>query len=158
MRRADKEVTDRQGREEILKACKTCHLGMVDDGIPYVVPLSYGYELREDGTLELYFHSAGEGRKIDILRKNNQVCFEMSQEGEAIHADTPCDYGYYYYSLIGNGRVCFVEDVQEKCKALSCIFYHQMGQNVEIQEKQASAVCIFKIVSKDYTGKREEKK
>lgn len=82
MRREDRSVTELDGIEAILKECRTCHLAMVDEGKPYVVPLSYGYQLNEDGTLTLYFHSAKEGRKLDILRKNNLVCFEISREGE----------------------------------------------------------------------------
>lgn len=157
MRRKDREVTDVLGLKEILDMCKTCHVAMVDNGKPYVVPLSFGYRLLEDGTLELYFHSAKEGRKMDILRNNPLVCFEMSQEGETVHADTPCNSGYYYSSLIGNGEVCFLNEVQEKCGALSRMFYQQTGQEIEFQEKQAETVCVYKIVSRDFTGKRKLK-
>jgi nitroimidazol reductase NimA-like FMN-containing flavoprotein (pyridoxamine 5'-phosphate oxidase superfamily) len=45
MIRKDREVTDINSIEEILKQCKTCHVAMVDDGLPYVVPLSYGYKI-----------------------------------------------------------------------------------------------------------------
>lgn len=158
MRRKDREVTDLAEIEEILKECKTCHLAMVDEGRPYVVPLSYGYQLQEDGTLELYFHSAKEGRKLDILRKNNQVCFEMSKEGEPVHADTPCNSGYYYSSVIGYGEVSFPEEVVEKCEALSYMFYQQTGRKVEFEEKQADSVCILKVVSRDFTGKRKPRR
>ena len=75
MRRADREVTDVKGIDEILQKCKTCHVAMVDNGAPYVVPLSYGYRIIGESVLELYFHSALEGRKLDILNSNNVVCF-----------------------------------------------------------------------------------
>lgn len=158
MRRNDREVTDLAEIEEILKECKICHLAMVDESRPYVVPLSYGYQLKEDGTLELYFHSAKEGRKLDILRKNNQVCFEMSQEGEVVQADTPCNSGYYYSCVIGYGEVSFPKTAEEKCKALCDIFYQQTGQKVEFEEKQADTVCILKVVSHDFTGKRKHRR
>ena len=80
MRRKDREVTDKNQIEEILKQCKTCHVAMVDNEKPYVVPLSYGYQILEDGTLELVFHSAKDGKKINILKKNPNVCFEISME------------------------------------------------------------------------------
>ena len=116
MRRKDREVNDIVEIEEIIKSCKTCHLAMVDDGMPYIIPLSFGYEIADD-VLTLYFHSAEEGRKIDILQKNNTVCFEMCYEGEAIYAkEAPCNSGYYYSSIIGNGKVDFITDISEKSK------------------------------------------
>lgn len=156
MRRKDREVTEMEEIKTILDACKTCHVAMVDEGMPYVIPLSYGYEI-EDSALTLYFHSAKEGRKIDILRKNNKVCFEMCQEGEPLHAETPCNSGYYFSSVIGNGEVVFIEETEEKCRALSKMFYQQSGKDMVFNEKQAQSVCVYKIVSKEFTGKRKRK-
>lgn len=72
MRRKDREVTDITEIKDILDLCKTCHLAMVDNNMPYVIPLSYGYEM-QDGTLTVYFHSAAEGKKIDILKNNGSI-------------------------------------------------------------------------------------
>lgn len=157
MRRNDREVTRTEDICEILDLCKTCHIAMVDEGIPYIVPLSYGYEMNEE-ELTLYLHSAYEGRKIDILKKNNQVCFEICDEGKPIYDKTPCNSGYYYSSIIGNGEVIFIEDIDEKKKALTKMFMHQAGKEVSFTEEQANTVCVYKIVSTDYTGKRKPKK
>ena len=156
MRRKDREVTDCNEIKNILNQCKTAHVAMIDKGMPYVVPLSYGYEL-ENEQLTLYFHSAKEGRKIDILKENNQVCFDISCEGEPLFAETPCNSGYYFSSIIGNGQVEFIENVEEKCKALRVMFYQQSGQEVLFTEEQAGTVCVFKIVSKDFTGKQKRR-
>ncbi len=102
MRRKDREVTDMAVIEEILQSCKTCHVAMIDGSEPYVVPLSYGWE-RNGNVLTLYFHCAWEGRKLEILRKNNRVCFEISREGKLLHAQVPCNLGYDYSSMIGYG-------------------------------------------------------
>jgi len=155
MRRKDREVTDIGEMEEILRLCRTCHVAMVDNGTPYVVPLSYGYRLLADNVLELFFHSALEGKKLDILKSNTNVCFEMAHEGEPVHSETPCNSGYYYSSIIGFGQVVFVEDVVEKCKALSIMFSHQSGREVIFTDEQAQGVCVFKVVSKDFTGKQK---
>jgi len=155
MRRKDREVTDINGIEEILLQCKTCHVAMVDDGEPYVVPLSYGYRIIDGNTLELYFHSAMEGRKIDILKQNNKVCFEMAFEGTPIHSETPCNSGYYFASIIGFGEVIFIEDSNEKCKMLSIMFKHQAGKDVSFTADQAKNVCVYKIISTNFTGKRK---
>jgi len=155
MRRKDREVKGWEGIEDIILRCRTCHLAMVDGGMPYVVPLSFGYRLMGGGTLELYFHSAREGRKMDILRRDNRVCFALSDEGAPLFADTPCDSGYYYSSVIGNGEAVFIDDPVEKCEALSFMFRHQSGRDVVFTPEQADAVCVYKVVSTDFTGKRK---
>lgn len=158
MRRADRQVTDIRDIEEILFSCKTCHVAMIDDGTPYVVPLSYGYRIIEGSALELYFHSAFEGRKLDILRKNNNVCFEMSYEGEPVNSENPCNSGFFYASVIGFGKAEFIEEsVNEKCEALSIMYKHQSGKDVVFSAEQAESVCVFKIISTGFTGKKKPK-
>jgi len=155
VRRKDREVTDIAGIEEILIQCKTCHVAMVDDGSPYVVPLSYGYKIIDRNMLELYFHSALEGRKLDILKSNSKVCYEMSYEGEPVHPETPCNSSYYYASVIGFGEAVFIEDAGEKAIALSALVKHQTGRDVVFTAEQTTSVCVFKIISTDFTGKRK---
>ncbi|MDR2699076.1 MAG: pyridoxamine 5'-phosphate oxidase family protein [Candidatus Methanoplasma sp.] len=155
MRRNDREIKGSKKIEEIILQCKTCRVAMVDDGMPYVVPMSFGYTLTNDGVLELYFHSAREGRKLNVLRKNGKVCFEISYEGEPLSADTPCSSGYYFGSVIGYGEAVFIEDADEKCKALSIMFRHQTGRDAAFTAAQAGNVCVFKIVSADFTGKKK---
>ena len=154
MRRKDREVTELAEIREILDLCKTCHVAMRDGEELYLVPLSYGYVL-EDGVLTLYFHSAQEGRKIDIWKKDPKVCFEICCEGEAVIGKTPCNSGYKFSSLIGWGEVQFIEDEQEKCRALSCMYAHQTGQDVTFTTQQAQTVCVYKIASERFTGKRK---
>ena len=153
MRRKDREVTDLNQIKKILDACKTCHLAMSDDGHPYVVPLSYAYLIIGE-TLTLFFHSAKVGRKIDILRENNNVCFEMCVEGEPVFAGkTPCNSGYYFSSIIGFGAAQFIEEPYEKCSALSLLMKHQANIDVDFTAAQADGVCVFKVSSTDFTGK-----
>ncbi len=154
MRRADKEVKNRDEIIDILNICKTATIAMVDNNVPYVLPMSYGYEFIED-SLVLYFHCAMEGRKLDILKENNVVCFNIFSEGKPVYAEIPCDSGYYFSSIIGNGKAEIVEDSAEKCYSLGRIFEHQAGRTVDFTKKQASTVCVFKIVSNDYTGKQK---
>lgn len=154
MRRQDREVNDIKVIQEILDMCKTASIAMVDDKVPYVVPLSYGYEIK-DNILYIYFHCAKEGRKTDILKRNNRVCFTIFNEGEPLYAKEPCNSGYYYSSIIGNGVAEFIENPADKRHALGKMFAHQSGKNVEFTEAQADSVCVFKIVAKDYTGKQK---
>ncbi len=154
MRRKDRAVTDMEAIGKIIKKCKVCHLAMVDKGSPYVVPLNFGYII-EGKALTLFFHSAGEGRKIDILKENGAVCFDMVYEGELDHhMDNPCGSGYFFESVMGSGNIEFVEDAGEKCKALTLLVKHQANQEVTFSAAQANGVCVYKVVSTDFTAKK----
>ena len=157
MRRKEREIADINEIEKIILQCRTCHVAMLSDGTPYVVPLSFGYKILYGNMLELYFHSALEGKKLDLLKKNNKVCFEMTYEGDLIHAEIPCKSGLYYASVIGYGEVVFIDDVDEKCEALSLLFQHQFRKEVIFTAAETENVCVFKIVSFDFKGKSNAK-
>jgi uncharacterized protein len=154
MRRKDREVTKFEDIKAIIEKCKVCHLAMVDDGRPYVIPMNFGYEL-DNNTLILYFHSAKSGRKIEILNKNNTVCFVMAVEGKLENITDPCNSGYYFESVLGFGRAEFIEDIPEKCKALTLLMKHQSSRDFTFTEQQANGVCVFRVISTDFTGKRK---
>lgn len=155
MRRKDREVKDLAEIEQIIAGCKVCHIAMAEEGKPYLVPMNFGYELKE-GILTLYFHSAREGKKIDVLKANGNVWFEMCIEGGPVYAkDIPCNSGFYYQSVMGSGKAEFVTDVQEKCKGLSLLMKQIVNAEVDFNEAQADMVSVIKIVSKDFTGKKK---
>ena len=116
MRRKEKEIIDKSEIESIIRKSMVCRLGLADNGRPYVVPLCFGYD---NGAL--FFHSAKEGRKIEILKKNNQVCFEFDIAPEIKTGKTACAWGMKYQSVIGFGKTLFVEDPDERRKALDVI-------------------------------------
>jgi uncharacterized protein len=152
MRRKDREISSIDEIKSIIEKCKVCHLAMVDKGLPYVVPLNFGYSI-DNGILTLFFHSARTGRKIDIMHENKEVCFEMAFEGTLSRITNPCNAGYYFESVIGFGYVEFIEDVQQKCRALSLLMKQQSGQDFTFTENQAETVCVFRVISTEFTGK-----
>ncbi|NJD04112.1 MAG: hypothetical protein FIA99_16290 [Ruminiclostridium sp.] len=79
MRRKYKEITDKQLINDILSKAEIIRLAMIDNGNPYLVAMNYAYI---DGCL--YMHSAKEGRKIDILSKNNKVAFQTDTGVELV--------------------------------------------------------------------------
>ncbi|RZB37859.1 MAG: uncharacterized protein SRB2_00961 [Desulfobacteraceae bacterium Eth-SRB2] len=85
IRRKDKEITDNAEIESIICRSMVCRLAMADKNRPYIVPLCFGYK---DNTL--YFHSAGQGKKLDMLKKNYSVCFEFDIDYEPIKSDKVC--------------------------------------------------------------------
>lgn len=155
MRRKDREVTKTEELLQIIDKCKVCRIGMLDDGQVYIVPLNFGY-IFENNQLSLYFHSAKEGKKLDIIKKNNNVCFEMDGEHKLTPADTPCRYSYAWESVIGNGWAEFIEDAAEKIKALNILMKHQTGTDFVFDEKAAQSVAVFKITATSISGKKHE--
>jgi nitroimidazol reductase NimA-like FMN-containing flavoprotein (pyridoxamine 5'-phosphate oxidase superfamily) len=162
MRRKDREVLGDENIAKIIEQCTTCHVAMLDDaGVPYVIPLSFGYSLK-DGILELYFHCAHVGKKLDCIRKNPNVAFSMCVENRIeIHEDNYCKSGRFYASVVGQGKAEIVEDVAEKCRGLSLLMERQAAgaaqsaasHKFEFTPEQVVTVTVFKITSTNFTGK-----
>ncbi len=157
MRRKDREITDTTTIFEIIARCKVIHLAMVDEGRPYTVAMNFGYE-RDGDALILYLHSACEGRKIAVLRKNPAVFFQMDCDGEPIMgtAENPCAYGWRYNSVTGSGTAEFLENGQEKAAALNRLLGHTAGTQHAFSFSPAALAktCVFRIRSVDMIGKR----
>jgi len=152
MRRKDREVTDINELLDIIQECRICHLGMQDDKGIYIVPLNYGFEY-VDNQLNLYFHSAKVGRKIDALKLNPNVCIEMDCDHRLIEGDKACDYSFGFKSIIGNGQASFVEDYNEKLKGLQLLMRHETMKEFEFDAKMVNMVTVMKVVVQDFSGK-----
>lgn len=183
MRRKDREVLGDENIAKIIEQCTTCHIAMEDDtnaGVPYVIPMSFGYSL-EGGVLELYFHCAHVGKKLDCIRKNPNVAFSMCVENRIeIHEDVYCKSGRFYASVVGQGKAEIIEDSAEKCHGLSLLMERQAAgepqsahalqpsgsaqsakpapsmhvpHKFEFTPAQAAAVTVLKITSTNFTGK-----
>ena len=153
MRRKDREVTDIRQIENIIEKAKVVHIGMIDDGVPYVVPMQYGYVFT-DGALTLYLHSAQEGRKIGCIKKNPNVFIELETDIALISGgDIPCKYSSAYASVMGNGTAKIVEDPKEKVFGLESIMKTQTGKAFTVSEEMAAAVSVIKISVPRVTAK-----
>lgn len=144
MRRKDREITDIKRIIEIIDNCKVFRVAMVDEGMPYVVPLNFGYDYK-DGSFEFYFHCAGEGRKLDIISKSSRVCFEMDCNHELTKAYDACGYSYNFSSVIGEGNAVIVENIEEKKRMLTVFMKHQTGKNFIFSDNEARSVTMCKI-------------
>jgi uncharacterized protein len=119
MRREEREIKDQAGILAIMTEALVCRLGFSDEGTPYVVPMNFGL-----GENCIYLHCAREGRKLDIIRKNAKVCFEMDLLREIRQSPAACGWGARFESVIGFGRAVLVEDPSEKKGALDRIMDH----------------------------------
>lgn len=152
MRRKDREVTDVNELRQIMDLCKVCRIGMEDQNGIYIVPMNFGYVFENDQFM-LFFHSANEGRKITALKEHGEVCFEMDCAHNLIHADSACQYGYLYQSIIGTGQVVFLDHPEDKKMALSAIMKHQTDRDFLFNDQEVKKVTVFKIVVQNCTGK-----
>jgi len=156
MRRKDKEITDINEKIAIIEKCKYCRLGLSENNYPYIVPMNYGY-VYENEKLILFFHGAKEGKKIGILKNNNNACFEIDCDTQLIEAEKPFDYGYAFKSIIGFGKVIFLETNEEKTSGLNKLMKHQTGNDIEytFSESDLNNVCVYKMDVEEFTGKQK---
>jgi nitroimidazol reductase NimA-like FMN-containing flavoprotein (pyridoxamine 5'-phosphate oxidase superfamily) len=153
IRRKDKEFTEKELMQKLLKSTQYITLAMVDDGMPYLVPLSHGYDEKNG---KIYIHSASEGKKLDVLRKNPNVW------GQAMH-----DHGYHkgecshlYASVMFKGKVHFIDEVEEKKHAFK-VMIDQLEPNMEDRDRFAKSTgipstVVMYIEVEEMTGKKSE--
>lgn len=152
MRRRDREVTDMNEIMHILEEGKVLHLGLSDKGMPYIVPMNYGFQM-EDGKLTFYLHGALEGRKLDVIKENPLCCAQIDCDGALVEGKVACQYGYSYYSLMGFGKATIVDDPSEKMKGLTLLMKEQTGRDFEFNEKLVSIVAVIRVDCDSFTAK-----
>ena len=149
MRRKEKEIINRADIEKILQASRVCRLAMVADNTPYIVPMSFGSRVGK-----MFFHSAGQGQKIELIKKNPRVCFEVDQVGKLKKAALACDWGVEYKSVIGWGKAELVSDLKEKTAALNIIMAHYSGKTFEYPDKMLDRTLVIQVTIDRITGKQ----
>ncbi len=149
MRRIEKKITDKQIIEEILQYADICRIAIMDGSLPYIVPLNYGYK---NGIL--YFHSAKDGRKIELLKKNNRVCFEVEDDFEILKDKKACKWGLKYRSVIGYGTVEFLENKDEKISGLDVLMGKYGSTNNFYDDETLEKVYVLKLTIETMTGKQ----
>ncbi|MFV0401519.1 MAG: pyridoxamine 5'-phosphate oxidase family protein [Oscillospiraceae bacterium] len=153
MRRKEREVSGLENLTAILDDCGVMHVGFAADNIPYIVPMDFGYRTEEE-KLILYFHCAGEGRKLDMLRKNSRVCFEADCGHSIITGDKACGWSAHYRSVMGEGVMELLESPEDKAAGLDAIMAKAgFSGKAEYSEKQLSAVRVLRLTADWVTGK-----
>ena len=150
MRRLDKQITDPEILNKILNESHICRLGLVENGEAYIVPVNFAHA---DGII--YIHSALAGRKIDIIRSNNRVSFEMELDHSLVTSDIPCGWTEKYRSIMGKGSIIIDNDMNSKKQGLDLIM-RKYGAKMELNydEKILARMMILKLTIESYTGKQ----
>jgi len=152
MTKRERQITDEAQITAILDAGKVLHLGLAVDNEPYVVPMNYGYT-RENGKLVMYLHSAVRGKKLDMIRANPRVFFEIDCDLVPFESELPCQYGLSYSSVMGKGIAHIVDDVEEKKKAMSILMKTQTNKDFTFEDRLVSVVAVIRIDVTAYTAK-----
>lgn len=156
MRRSDREITDSKKIDEIISRCHCCRLGFYDQGEVYIVPLNFGY-CREGGSRIFYFHSAKEGRKIDLIKSVPQVGFELDTGYALQPGETACQHSARFQSVMGAGRVALVEDAREKEAGLQRVMQHNTGRgDWPFSPAMLNSVCVFRLDVQKISCKEHE--
>lgn len=149
MRRKDQEIRDKAIIESIMRKEMVCRIALSDNNMPYIVPMNFGYKNNS-----LYLHSAKEGKKIEIIKNNNNVCFEIDTDHELIKSEKACSWGMKYRSVIGFGKAHLIDNSEEKRRALDIIMEHYSSKSsYDYLEKEIDNVAIIKIEIESIIGK-----
>jgi nitroimidazol reductase NimA-like FMN-containing flavoprotein (pyridoxamine 5'-phosphate oxidase superfamily) len=155
LRKSNKKITDDSVVIDLLNTCHTGRLGTVGtDGRPMVKPLSFAYcEGR------IYFHCARDGEKLDDIKRDNRVCFEVDLPIAYVKGtrDNPCRAEYLYRSVIANGQAVIVEDRAERLLALDCLMqkYQPEVEHGPYPEEKLALTCIVRIDIEEMSGKED---
>ena len=154
MRRTDREITDRADMLTILDKCRIIRLGLCDNDRAYIVPMNFAHE-DADGKLRIYLHCAHKGRKMDIIARNNKVCFEADCSHEQFEGNLPCSWTEKYESVMGEGTIKTISSKEEKIAALDIIMkrYGFPGKP-QYTDAAIEAVAILRIDVTALSGKR----
>lgn len=151
LRRSEKAITDPTEMWAIIAAQKTMTLALCKANVPYLITVNYGYD-QAAGCL--YFHCAGEGKKMDYLRANPAVWGQIMEDNG--YQDGKCDHAFR--SVQFQGHVTFVREVEDKRRALSLMidFLESDPEAVKarlITPKALEKVIIGRVKVETMTGK-----
>lgn len=151
MRKSEREVKNLEDIVNILDRCETVRIGINGNEYPYVVPVSFGYEVA-DGKVVIYFHGAKEGFKHDLIAKNNKVCVEA----DIFHcyAETGHSVTTEYESVIGFGIAKKAEQ-DDAIKGIDLLLNHCKIEGYSAAEcVSLGTTTVYKIVLNSITGKK----
>ena len=155
MRRKDREIKEHNEIVEVIRNCDICRLGLVDGEYAYILPLNFGMEQDEEGKVTLYFHSALEGRKTELLKEGLKASFEMDTKHEIKYDEGRGYCTYYFESVMGRGTIHILND-DEKFEALKKLMDHyHPGANAYFNTAAIPRTLVYALEVEEMTGKRK---
>ncbi len=138
--------------ELVLKNAKFCHISFAVNNEPYLVTVNYGYD-----SDYIYFHSSLKGKKVDMIKKNPNVCYELNYGGEIYSNKMACNWGTKFRSLIGRGKAELLTSEKDKIKGLKAIMHKYSGtSDHEFNPHVVSHTSLYRIKIDDVTTKQNK--
>lgn len=153
MRRTDREIESREEMDEIIRGSQVCRVAVSMDNMPYIVPVSFGY----DGE-SIYLHTAKEGKKINYFKNNNNICFEFERNVKLIMDPVNvCKWTFSYESVIGFGKIYELDSLRRRENGMKKIVSQYSGMEWIFGEDPLDNIRVWKIEIDSMTGKRSIK-
>ncbi len=150
MRRDDKKINSREEIDQIIKSTEVCRIAYAENNIPYITPVSFGYDGKH-----IFVHTAIKGKKIDFLKKNDYVCFEFEAEVKTVtDPEIACKWTAAFKSVIGYGNMKELKSFEEKDYAINQIMLHYSGKTWDFAEPMLERVKLWKIEITEMSGKQ----
>ena len=155
VRKKERQITDPKDIEQFLSEQRVIRIGYYDKAKEevYIVPLDYGFKV-ENGEYIFYLHGGPRGRKYDLTKEEPNVGFEIDGNYELVRDEVACKHSAKYKSIIGNGKIQLIDDINEKKNGLDIIMEHATGENgFEYNQKMLEHVAIYKLTATKLTCK-----
>jgi uncharacterized protein len=153
MRRKDKDVSSIQLIEDIIRKTDVCRIALANGNMPYIVSMNFGFSGTPINTI--YFHCASKGKKLDMLRQNSYVCFEMDTDHHIYSGIKGCDWGMKFSSVVGYGNISVINGKEAKIAGMNCIMKHYGGEmEYSFDDQVLKRTTILRLDIIEMTGKK----
>ena len=157
MRQKNREIKEFNEIIEVMKSCDVCRLALNDGGYPYILPLNFGIEV-VDGKLNLYFHSALEGHKVDLIKKDNRASFEMDCRHQLQYFEEKGYCTMSYESVIGRGQIRILDEEEKMDALMKLMDHYHMGKEAYFNPAAIPRTLVYVLEVEKITAKRKEPK
>lgn len=149
MRRSDKAVTQVEVIAAIFAAGTVCQLAFSDQPVPYLVSLNYAYH---QGAL--YFHSANEGRKIELMQSTQTVAFTVVRNLGLIKGQSGCTWTTRFQSVVGSGALTLFDNLDDKRRGLEIFMTHYSDEVFSFPDHMIEKTAVFRLDIDEMTVKQ----
>lgn len=155
MRRSDREITGFNDIVHVMERCDVCRLALNDEGYPYILPVNFGMEVSGQ-QIVLYFHGAMEGRKYELISRDNRASFEMDCSHRLVMDEENGNCTMEYESVIGRGMITEVSE-EDKYQALMVLMKHYHQEDFPFSKAAMPRTRVLKLTVESVTGKARMK-
>lgn len=152
MRRKDREITDFNEIIDVIRKCDVCRIALHDGDFPYIVPLNFGLDVQGQQVF-FYFHAASEGKKLDLIAKDNRASFEMDCDHNFILYEERMSCTMGYASVMGHGTIEIVPE-EEKYNALKILMRQYHAEDFAFNTDMMKVTTVMKMTVTNMVGKR----